>query len=106
MKNVVPAGPLFRDAVFGDGAAWLEFDNGEGMKSSDGRPLRTFEIAGEDGLFVEAVASVENGKIKVSSPAVKSPRYVRYGWQPYTTANLVNGAGLPASTFKTEDETL
>ena len=28
------------------------------------------------------------------------PIAVRYAWQPYTRANLVNGAGLPASTFR------
>ena len=25
---------------------------------------------------------------------------VRYAWQPYTRANLVNTTGLPASTFR------
>ena len=33
------------------------------------------------------------------SDKVKNPRYIRYAWQPFTRANLVNGAGLPASTF-------
>lgn len=32
--------------------------------------------------------------------SIKEPQYVRYGWQPFTRANLVNGEGLPASTFK------
>ena len=27
---------------------------------------------------------------------------VRYAWKPYTDANLVNEAGLPASTFEIE----
>ncbi|MDL2223196.1 cyclically-permuted mutarotase family protein [Bacteroidales bacterium OttesenSCG-928-M11] len=30
--------------------------------------------------------------------------YVRYGWQAFTRANLVNSSGLPASTFKTSNE--
>ena len=30
---------------------------------------------------------------------VPEPKHVRYAWEPYTSANLVNGAGLPASTF-------
>ena len=78
----------------------MDFSNGEGMKSSDGKPLRTFEIAGEDGLFVPATAAVEGKQVKVWNDKVKQPRQVRYGWQPYTDANLINGAGLPASTFK------
>ena len=58
--------------------------------------------AGDDGLFYPAQAVVENGKIKVWSDKVKEPETVRYGWQPFTRANLVNGAGLPASTFRAE----
>ena len=30
----------------------------------------------------------------------RRPDFVFYGWAPYTEANLVNSAGLPASTFK------
>ena len=56
----------------------------------------------DDGLFYPAQAVVENGKIKVWSDKVKEPETVRYGWQPFTRANLVNGAGLPASTFRAE----
>ncbi|MEG1935155.1 MAG: hypothetical protein RR141_04115, partial [Rikenellaceae bacterium] len=26
--------------------------------------------------------------------------YVRYAWSPYTDANVVNGVGLPLSTFQ------
>jgi len=33
---------------------------------------------------------------------ITNPRYVRYAWQPFTRANLVNSDSLPASTFKIE----
>ena len=35
----------------------------------------------------------------VTSASVPTPTKVRYAWQPFTTANLVKSAGLPASTF-------
>lgn len=99
--EIVPSGPLFRNATFHDGAAYVTFDYGEDLQSADGQPLRTFEVAEIDGLFQPATAEVTaDGLLRVSSPAVKQPRYVRYGWQPFTQANLVNGAGLPASTFR------
>ncbi len=101
-KQVVPSGPLFRNAEFRDGAVYVSFDYGEGVHSADGKELRTFEVAEIDGLFEPAVAEVENNCLKVYSKHIKSPRYVRYGWQPFTRANLVNGAGLPASTFRAE----
>ena len=73
------------------------------MHSADGGELRTFEIAEHDGLFVPAEARIADGKtIKVWSSQIKHPGFVRYGWQPFTRANLVNGEGLPASTFRSE----
>lgn len=101
-KNAIPSGPLYKSVVFSGGAAYISFDYAEKLSTSDGKPLRTFEVAGDDGLFYPAQAVVENGKIKVWSDKVKEPETVRYGWQPFTRANLVNGAGLPASTFRAE----
>ena len=42
------------------------------------------------------------GERVVMAAGVAHPRFVRYGWQPFTRANLVNGAKLPASTFRVE----
>ena len=41
------------------------------------------------------LAVVENGKIKVWSDKVKEPETVRYGWQPFTRANLVRRGLFP-----------
>lgn len=101
-KNVVPSGPLYKSMQVKGEAAYLSFDYADGLTTSDGQPIRTFEVGGEDESFYPAQAVVENGKLKVWSDKVKNPKTVRYGWQPFTRANLVNGAGLPASTFRTE----
>lgn len=101
---VLPSGPLYRSVEFKDNAAYVSFDYGEGMHTTNEEKLKTFEIAEYDGLFVPAQARVIDGKVKVWSDKVDHPRYVRYGWQPFTRANLINEAGLPASTFRTKDE--
>lgn len=103
-KTIVPSGPLYKSVCFDGGAAYLSFDYAEGMTTSDGKPVRTFEVAGDDELFYPAQATIEKDKIKVWSDKVKEPKIVRYGWQPFTRANLVNGAGLPASTFRSDVE--
>ena len=100
--HIVPSGPLFRAVRFEEGSAWVGFDYSDGLRSADGAPLRTFEVAEFEGEFVEAEAIVVGNEVRVSSPRVKNPHFVRYGWQPFTRANLVNGAGLPASTFRSE----
>ena len=101
-KNVVPSGPLYKDISFRKNVAYVSFDYAEGLKASDSHELRTFEIAGEDQMFYPAKAMVEGNEIKVWSDQVRNPKIVRYGWQPFTRANLVNGAGLPASTFRSD----
>ena len=98
---IVPSGPLYRSVEFNEGEAVLTFDYADGLQTSDGDSIRTFEIAEHDGLFVPAHAEVMDGKIRVWNETIRAPRFVRYGWQPFTRANLVNSDGLPASTFRT-----
>lgn len=100
MRDIVPSGPMFRSVTFEGGAAYPTFEYGEGLQAEDGGEIIGFEVAGDDKIFYPANAEVKNGKLKVWSKEVKAPKYIRYGWQPYTTANLVNSNLLPASTFK------
>lgn len=99
-QSCVPSGPLFRAMEVRGEEAYLSFDYADGLHSADGEALRTFEVAEQEDLFFPAQAEVVGKQVKVWSEAVKYPRFVRYGWQPFTRANLVNGEGLPASTFQ------
>ena len=102
---VVPSGPLFKSVAFNKHMAIVSFDYAEGLKTAEeGEELKTFEVAGEDQIFYPAKAVVEGNQVKVWTEKVKEPKIVRYGWQPFTRANLVNGAGLPASTFRSDVE--
>ena len=98
--DVVPSGPLADKVVYEKGAAYVSFEYGDGLKASDGKDIRTFEVAGDDMMYYPAHAVVEGNRLKVWSDKVKEPKRVRYGWQPFTRANLVNAEGLPASTFQ------
>jgi sialate O-acetylesterase len=75
---------------------WFDYAKGLNVKGS---ALEGFEVAGSDGSFVPATAKLEGDTVVVSSPQVAEPRFVRYAWANFPTANLYNGAGLPASTF-------
>lgn len=80
----------------------VRFDYAGGLFTADGKAPSTFEIAEEEGLYHPATAVITGCIVVLTSPEVKHPRLVRYGWQPFTRANLVNGASLPASTFRGE----
>ena len=91
-------GPTLRSAVRGkDNNICLSFDHADGLSCTRG-----FEIAAYDGMFHPADIKIEGDKILLSSPAVKNPTLVRYGWSGFTDADLRNKQGLPASTFYTK----
>lgn len=75
-------------------------DANRGLHPASGDRIIGFEVAGKDGIFHPAEARVEEDFVLLTCPEVKEPVEVRYAWQPFTRANLVNGAGLPVSTFK------
>jgi len=95
------SGPLPLKSLFDGGSALCEFSHAEGLKARAGA-IEGFELAGEDKIFHPASASVENHQLRVSSPAVPKPLALRYAWKDDPKANLVNGAGLPASPFRTD----
>ena len=102
VSDTTPSGPLFHDFFIEDEAAYLSFEYADGLKTSDGTPPRSFEVAEFPGLFYPATAEIEANVIKVKSVDVKNPKYVRYGWSSYSNGNLINSEGLPASTFSTQ----
>ena len=73
-----------------------------GLVAKDGE-LKGFAIAGLDHRWVPASARIEANNVIVSSPDVQAPTAVRYAWQDNPDCNLYNGAGLPASPFRTDD---
>jgi len=99
------ASPLYKQATREGSGMRVWFNNvSSGLKvRGDGR-LKGFEIAGPNGKYVPATAKIEGGTVLVSSPEVADPLAVRYAWQNNPAdANLMNGAGLPASLFRSDE---
>ncbi|MFM8905511.1 MAG: sialate O-acetylesterase [Verrucomicrobiota bacterium] len=101
----VPAtsGPLPAGHQAEGSSVTVSFKHGEGLKTRDGGAPRGFLIAGSDKVWKPATARIEGDKVVVSSPEVSAPVAVRYAWAENPDCNLVNGAGLPATTFRTDD---
>ena len=102
-KDLVYSGPIYKSMKVEGDKICLTFDHvGGGLKSSDGKPLDFFAIAGADEKFYPATAKIEGKTIVVSSPEVEKPVAVRLGWHEAATPNLINAEGLPASPFRTD----
>ena len=106
--KTTPTGPLLDGMKRIGKSVTISFDHfGKGLTTTDGKPPRHFEIAGDDGVFHPATAKlVGKNAVDVMSPRVVRPSHVRYAWRPFPTprVNLVNSAHTPASPFSTRDE--
>jgi sialate O-acetylesterase len=102
----VPAtcGPLPSGSAFEGGAIKVTFKHANGgLKSLKGGALTGFEIAASDQKWETAEARIVGESVVVSSPAVAQPAAVRYAWKDWPEYSLANGAGLPASPFRTDE---
>ncbi|MEG1649481.1 MAG: sialate O-acetylesterase, partial [Rikenellaceae bacterium] len=75
----------------------LKMNFADGLTTSDKKSVRGFETALEDMIFKKTDAVIRGDDIILDCDRFV---YVRYAWSPYTDANVVNGVGLPLSTFQ------
>lgn len=107
-EKLVYSGPAFREARFEEGKVAVLFDAGSaaGLKTGDGEPVKGFALAGADGKFYWAEASIETdgaeGHLVVKSAQVPEPVAIRYAWADNPAVNLINEAGLPAVPFQAQ----
>ena len=100
-KDIVVSGPLYKSMKTEGNKIRVSFDFDKGLMARDGE-LTEFTIAGDDQKFVPAQAKIEGSTIVVWNEAVKDPKAVRFAWKNIPRPNLYNGAGLPASPFRTD----
>ena len=94
-------GPLAKEAARVGQDVYVDFYPQDALRSADDGPIVGFEVQdAADGLFHPVAAEVSGGLVRLDCAVIRAPKAVRYAWQPYTRANLVNAAGLPASTFR------
>lgn len=103
-KKIPYSGPALSSYKVSEDKVTLDFKFTDGgLKSRDGGPLVGFAVAGENNRFYWATATIQGNQIILSAPEVPKPVAVRYAWANDPDCNLVNGAGLPASPFRTDD---
>lgn len=114
----VPTGPIPSKAVAESGSITVSFqrESGKGLKTmsplystkatweryatkDDTNTVKEVEVAGADGVFKGAKATIRGNKLIVQSP-VANPTQVRYAYSASPRCpNLYNGQNLPAGTF-------
>ena len=108
-QKIVSSGPVYKDMKVEDGQAIVSFEHIGGGLQAKYQSLNGFEICGEDKDFYPAKAVIKGETVVVSSPKVKKPVAVRFGWKNYPVVNLFNKSldgkvvALPATPFRTDD---
>ncbi len=94
--------PECRDLKCHPRSILLSFSGTSSLKTSDGAPLRGFEVVTLDGKSHSLTGETKGKNVLLSLPAslVGQELYqLRYAWHPYTDANLTGATGLPVGTF-------
>jgi len=104
-EDIVESGPIYSELEIVNDTMIIHFEHtGTHLMLAKGTSeLVGFEIASDDGNYVEANAVIVGKTVEVSG--VDNPKYVRYAWKNWPEydsvfVNLCNSAGLPASPFR------
>ncbi|MDT8390730.1 MAG: sialate O-acetylesterase [Lentisphaeria bacterium] len=100
---VLGQGPVLRKFAVEQNAFIIEFDNADGLHTTDGEAPKGFWLAGANGEWVPATAAIQDSTIVLAADNVPDPMACRYAFCGTPEVNLVNGEGLPAFPFKTDD---
>jgi sialate O-acetylesterase len=98
------SGPVLSSYKILNNKIYAEFRFTEGgLKARGGNVLNGFTIAGPDNRFYEATALIQGNQVVLSAKEVPVPVAIRYAWANNPDCNLINGSGLPASPFRTDN---
>ncbi|MFG4003857.1 GDSL-type esterase/lipase family protein [Flavobacterium aquidurense] len=99
-KNSAANGPSAQKATQKGDAIIVSFSNAKQLSTAHNKDLIGFELVTEKGIRIESKATIIKNEVSINIPKGEKIKTVLYAWKPYTTANLVNEANLPCSTFE------
>jgi hypothetical protein len=84
----------------------VTFDSDGDQLTSGAGPVNGFMVAGQDGIYYAAEASIDGDSVVVTSNDVPSPVTVRYAWAGVPHSTLTNSSQIPAAPFRTDQQPL
>ncbi len=85
------------------GSLIVDFDTADGgLSTRDNESPRGFAIAGADGKYAYAEATIKGKYVILNSDSVPRPETVRYAWTGVPDSNLTDRSRLPAAPFRTD----
>jgi sialate O-acetylesterase len=105
-RAIVPSGPLLSAVTLEPGGRLrCRFLHGEGLATSDGGPVRQVALRDYAKRWRWAETAIDGDALVAWLPDEPAPTAIRYAWADNPAgAHLINGAGLPAAPFRTDEE--
>jgi sialate O-acetylesterase len=98
--EVVAASPELEKMEVDGSNVVLRFNNAKELKTRDGKNPDWFEIAGADGVYHKAEATLNGLTITLKNDNVEKPYAVRFAWDQTAEPNVQNEEGLPLGSFR------
>lgn len=101
-KKITAEGPIPIKAIQKGDVILVSFSNAKQLFTADKKEVIGFELVTDKGIRIESKAVITKDQVQISIPKDQKIKEVLYAYKPFTTANLVNEANLPCSTFRLE----
>ncbi len=98
-KPIIASGPEPMRATQKGHNIVITFSSAKQLSAANNQVLTGFEMVNIKGYRFLPKAIIRKNEVILPVPDGEHIKTILYGWQPFTRANLVNEALLPASTF-------
>lgn len=98
-KKLRATGPLPSNVLKKKNELIISFRKAKSLSTSGNKTLIGFELLTSKGHYISVPGRIAGKRVYLRIPENETVKKVLYAWQPYSRANLINEAGLPASTF-------
>lgn len=103
-RDIVSRGPTFQKLERNGNQLIVHFNHVDGLKTTDGNAPAEFWICDEAGSrWSRATATIDGARVVLQAKNQPAPHHVRYAFTGKPAVNLINGAGLPAYPFRSDD---
>ena len=103
-EKIVAQGPTYKGFTVKGNRVVVEFTHAEGLKTRDNAAPTGFQLAGSNNIWLPAKAVIKGNTVELEADGLAEPKFVRYAFAPKPAVNLVNGANLPATPFRTDKD--
>ena len=100
-RDFLAEGPSYKSHSVNGNVVTIEFNNDEGLYAKG--DISNLYLAGVDGKYYLATATLSNGKLIASSDKVDNPVYIKYGFGKSPFVNIFNKDDFAIVPFRTDD---